>query len=406
MVAYENPLTDWDLGDRMEKSTLPPTVSIHQIFRDLCLTQDDEVVFANVLLLGLNLYGRESCWPMAELNHAAFEGFSRANKHSLVYSGVDARPLLLAMSGRFADDGEVAMRLPSCDFPHCLNPMHYKWGTRSEVMLTSQKMKKSNLSVEVINKLRMGRQEGKALIDLAFKYQLSYSTVQKICSGKVYTDLNQSKAQLPDEQLWTITENICKMITDRYAQEQRQFRVDLEVSNLLECPWHRKGSTSHKGNFGLMGECLDCMEKIKNGRCTVDVTQFDMRWYWQVRRFWEQVDIGGEDDCWVWTGATRKNNTESIAYFPSPFHSGKTQSASRVAFWLSRGYTGKYRIFSKKECEPFCCNPKHLTIRELKNFPEPSEISEIKITHENIFEHARKAHAEAQSGLSDQLPPS
>jgi hypothetical protein len=133
------------------------------------------------------------------------------------------------------------------------------------------------------------------------------------------------------------------------------------------------------------------MEEIKKGRCTVDVTNFDFRtFYWQAKTFWDQVDIQGPDDCWVWQGATRKHGTESTAYFPSPFHAAKTQSASRVAFWLSRGYTGKYRIFSRTTCKAFCCNPTHLTIKELKNCKHPNEIENIRLTHGNIFEHHKK----------------
>ena len=49
-----------------------------------------------------------------------------------------------------------------------------------------------------------------------------------------------------------------------------------------------------------MGECLDCMKQIKSGRCIVDVREFDFRWYWQVKRFWEQVDVKDEDSCWPW----------------------------------------------------------------------------------------------------------
>ena len=44
-----------------------------------------------------------------------------------------------------------------------------------------------------------------------------------------------------------------------------------------ECPWHIQGTNKHKGNFGLMGECLDCMEEIKKSRCTVDVREFEMK---------------------------------------------------------------------------------------------------------------------------------
>ena len=125
--------------------------------------------------------------------------------------------------------------------------------------------------------------------------------------------------------------------------------------------------------------------KLKKSRCTVDVREFEMKWYWQVKRFWEQVDIKGDDECWKWQGATRKNGTESTAYFPSPFHSGKTQSAPRIAFWLSRGYTGKYRIFNKPTCTPFCCNPKHLMLKGVRDIPECKSIKDIKLHHENIL---------------------
>ena len=132
------------------------------------------------------------------------------------------------------------------------------------------------------------------------------------------------------------------------------------------------------------------MEEIKKSRCTVDVREFEMKWYWQVKRFWEQVDIKGEDECWRWKGATRKNGTESTAYFPSPFHSGKTQSAPRIAFWLSRGYTGKYRIFNKPTCTPFCCNPKHLMLKGVRDIPECKSIKDIKLHHENILQYHRE----------------
>ena len=58
-----------------------------------------------------------------------------------------------------------------------------------------------------------------------------------------------------------------------------------------------------------------------------------------------------------------------------------------MAFWLSRGYTGKYRIFSKPTCESFCCNPKHLMIKGLREIPQCKAIKDIKLHHENILQY-------------------
>ena len=120
---------------------------------------------------------------------------------------------------------------------------------------------------------------------------------------------------------------------------------------------------------------------------------FDLRWYWQVKRFWEQVDVKDKDSCWPWQGTVKEKKNDSFACFPSPCHSAKTQSAHRVAFWLSRGYTGKYRVFIGKNCEPHCCNPAHLTIRELPEEAQNPQLQEVKLHHDNIFEHFKNRKA-------------
>lgn len=166
------------------------------------------------------------------------------------------------------------------------------------------------------------------------------------------------------------------------------------------CLWHRNGEPTHWDNFGLMGECRDCLAEIQKGRCTIDVCNFELDTYWTVRNFWLKVAFKQPEECWCWLGATRRNGSETVAYMPSPFHSAKTQSASRVAFWLSRGYTGKYRVFHQEGCNVLCCNPLHLRIKELASVPHPTEITTINLSYGNIFDRA-KANAEAESGTPE-----
>lgn len=173
-------------------------------------------------------------------------------------------------------------------------------------------------------------------------------------------------------------------IMKAYPDITKELKQELDLQPDLCCLWHRKNHPGHKGNFGLMGECLDCMEDIKKGRCSVDVKNFDFDLYWTVRNFWLKVDIRDPSECWHWTGATKKKNTETVAYMPSPFHSGKTQSAARVAFWTSRGYTGRYRVKHRKGCDMLCCNPLHLSLSELVSLPEPKEIETIQLNYGHL----------------------
>ena len=113
------------------------------------------------------------------------------------------------------------------------------------------------------------------------------------------------------------------------------------------CLWHRKGVPGHKGNFGLMGECLDCLAEIEKGRCTIDVKNFDPDIYWPVRGFWLKVDIRSPDECWPWLGATRKTTQRLLPICPA--HSTKAvtslllvlRSGLHVATLVSNGLSTK-----------------------------------------------------------------
>jgi len=76
----------------------------------------------------------------------------------------------------------------------------------------------------------------------------------------------------------------------------------------------------------------------------------------------------------------------------------------RIAFWLSRGFVGKYRIHTRKTCEKFCCNPLHLEARGLDDVPVPSKIENIQLNYVNIFEHFKKAGIQDGDGGPESLP--
>ena len=77
----------------------------------------------------------------------------------------------------------------------------------------------------------------------------------------------------------------------------------------------------------------------------------------------------------------------------------------RVAFWLSRGFVGKYRIHTKKTCEKFCCNPLHLEVRGLDDALMPSKIENIQLNYVNIFEHFKKTDNQIGGDRPESLSP-
>ena len=174
-----------------------------------------------------------------------------------------------------------------------------------------------------------------------------------------------------------------EMLQQRLLREQEAIKSQL-------CLWHVGNSKKHASNFGSDCECLDCMKKIEEGHCSIDIENFDIDMFYYFRSFWSKVDIKGEDECWPWKGSIRKDKYETVAYMLSPFHKAKTHSAARVAFWLSRGYTGKLRITHQEGCHYTCCNPLHLRIMgvQLKN---PKKISAInlELKGKTIHDHAK-----------------
>ena len=382
-----------------------PLMDALTFFMEYGLTNSDAVVFAKAFQVFLATVGPNSCWNLHKMRHSAFSGFQTGTGRIIRYQGFDARPLLLAAAGRYSwSDKTVLVRHRTCQVDRCLNPSHYYWGTRADVAYERGRALDKIPRQDLIETIKAADSSVTSK-SLSERLNIPYHLLTRIRSGRSFEDLQLYSPSASLRRDFGELERFFNQVMKACPEEARRYQVDYHVTNELECPWHRKGEKAHKGNFGHMGECLDCLEEMKKGRCAVDVTLFDYRWYWQVRRFWDQVDVKGEDECWPWLGGTKKGGSESVAYCPSPFHSSKSQSAMRVAFWLSRGYTGKHRISTQSTCEKFCCNPKHLTAQGLEDVNTPFKIDTIQLNYGNIFEHFKKANGQAGDGGSEQLSP-
>ena len=189
-----------------------------------------------------------------------------------------------------------------------------------------------------------------------------------------------------------IDTDLPKKLIESFGDEMLQQKLLKEEQDLKSqlCLWHKGKSKKHSGNFGPDCECLHCMEEIKKGKCLIDIEQFDIDMFYYFRSFWYKVEIRGPTECWPWKGSIRESKYETVAYMISPFHKAKTHSAARVAFWLSRGYTGKLRIAHQEGCDFTCCNPLHLRIMgvQLEN-PKNISVINLELKGKTIYDHAK-----------------
>lgn len=71
-------------------------------------------------------------------------------------------------------------------------------------------------------------------------------------------------------------------------------------------------------------------------------------------RFWEKVQVGGEDDCWPWTRSTNVAGYGRIAW------NGRMQNVHAVAWQLSNGEIEVGDVVLQTCGTKRCCNPLHL----------------------------------------------
>lgn len=77
-------------------------------------------------------------------------------------------------------------------------------------------------------------------------------------------------------------------------------------------------------------------------------------------RFWKQVRIESENECWIWTGSRTKNG--GGARYGGFSDSGKTSRAHRVSYEMDKGEIPRGMVVRHKCDNTLCVNPHHLEV--------------------------------------------
>lgn len=74
-----------------------------------------------------------------------------------------------------------------------------------------------------------------------------------------------------------------------------------------------------------------------------------------MKNFWDDVDVLGADECWLWTRSITGKGGYGCAWV-----NGKRHRAHRLAFQLAQGEIPNGMFVCHRCDTPLCCNPRHL----------------------------------------------
>lgn len=98
-----------------------------------------------------------------------------------------------------------------------------------------------------------------------------------------------------------------------------------------------------------------------------------------AKRFWRQVQIAGDDDCWLWQGGTNNKGYGSARI------RGQPELAHRVAYRLVNGPIGEGNVLLHACDTPLCVNPSHLSegtnVDNMQDMVQKGRHAEQQVTH-------------------------
>ena len=150
---------------------------------DLYISGQDALNLLNTLEAFHNIYGYESCWDMKKVKSPQYnQGFSVTHKAKTFYKKVDARILVLALIGQHPDETQsVIVRRGVCTTPHCINPYHYFYGTKSDVAFQTNIRKGSHLTEDLLEVVLEKCKNKRAMAAVAREYNLPYHVIRRAC---------------------------------------------------------------------------------------------------------------------------------------------------------------------------------------------------------------------------------
>lgn len=93
----------------------------------------------------------------------------------------------------------------------------------------------------------------------------------------------------------------------------------------------------------------------------------------QIERFWNNVKLGGQDECWPWQRSTHSNGYGQVGMTVKGI--GRLLKAHKVAWEISNDLRIPPGVRASHTCnERLCCNPRHVIL----STPDPDEQDEKK----------------------------